>query len=62
MFENKLKMSDLGYIIVNDKMETNIPACLRLGAADPHFRQVITSAGMDAAAIQATRFRRNGSS
>jgi len=58
MFENKLKMSDLGYIIVNDKMETNIPGVFAAGeAADPHFRQVITSAGMGAAAaIQATRF------
>ncbi|MDO8755325.1 MAG: thioredoxin-disulfide reductase [Anaerolineales bacterium] len=58
MFENKLKMSDLGYIIVNDRMETNIPGVFAAGeAADPHFRQVITSAGMGAAAaIQATRF------
>lgn len=58
MFENKLEMSDLGYIIVNDKMETNIPGVFAAGeAADPHFRQVITSAGMGAAAaIQATRF------
>jgi thioredoxin reductase (NADPH) len=58
MFEGKLEMSDLGYIKVNDKMETNIPGVYAAGeAADPHFRQVITSAGMGAAAaIQATRY------
>jgi thioredoxin reductase (NADPH) len=58
MFKGKLNMSDLGYIKVNDKMETNIPGVFAAGeAADPHFRQVVTSAGMGAAAaIQATRF------
>lgn len=58
MFKTKLDMSDLGYIKVNDKMETNIPGVYAAGeVADPHFRQVITSAGMGAAAaIQATRF------
>jgi len=58
MFKGKLEMSDLGYIKVNNKMETNIPGVYVAGeAADPHFRQVITSAGMGAAAaIQATRF------
>jgi len=58
MFKGKLEMNNLGYIKVNDKMETNIPGVYAAGeAADPHFRQVITSAGMGAAAaIQATRF------
>lgn len=58
MFKGKLDMSDLGYIKINDKMETNIPGVFAAGeAADPHFRQVVTSAGMGAAAaIQATRF------
>jgi len=58
MFKDKLKMSDLGYIVINDKMETSLPGVYAAGeAADPHFRQVITSAGMGAAAaIQATRF------
>jgi thioredoxin reductase (NADPH) len=58
MFVNKLDMSDLGYITINDKMETNVPGVFAAGeAADPHFRQVVTSAGMGAAAaIQATRF------
>lgn len=58
MFEGQLEMSDLGYIKVNDKMETSVPGVFAAGeAADPHFRQVVTSAGMGAAAaIQATRF------
>jgi len=58
MFKGQLEMSDLGYVVVNDKMETNVEGVYAAGEiADPHFRQVITSAGMGAAAaIQATRF------
>lgn len=58
MFNGQLEMSDLGYIKINDKMETSVPGVFAAGeAADPHFRQVVTSAGMGAAAaIQATRF------
>jgi len=58
MFKDKLDMSDLGYIKINERMETNVPGVFAAGeAADPHFRQVVTSAGMGAAAaIQATRF------
>ncbi|MCE9644944.1 MAG: thioredoxin-disulfide reductase [Chloroflexi bacterium] len=58
MFKGQLAMSDLGYVIVNDKMETNVEGVYAAGEiADPHFRQVITSAGMGAAAaIQATRY------
>jgi len=58
IFKDQLEMSDLGYIVVNDKMETNVAGVFAAGeAADPHFRQVVTSAGMGAAAaIQATRF------
>jgi thioredoxin reductase (NADPH) len=39
-------------------METSVPGVFASGeAADPHFRQVVTSAGMGAAAaIQATRY------
>ena len=63
MFQGQLEMSDLGYIIVNDKMETSVEGVYAAGeAADPHFRQVITSAGMGAAAaIQATHFLEAGS-
>ena len=58
MFKGQLEMSELGYIQVNEKMETNVPGVFAAGeVADPHFRQVVTSAGMGAAAaIQATRF------
>jgi len=57
MFNGQLEMSDLGYIKVNEKMETNVRGVFAAGeAADPHFRQVVTSAGMGAAAaISATR-------
>ncbi len=58
MFKGQLEMSDLGYIKVNERMETSVAGVFAAGeAADPHFRQVVTSAGMGAAAaIQATRF------
>jgi thioredoxin reductase (NADPH) len=58
MFKGQLEMSDLGYVTVNDRMETSVKGVFAAGElADPHFRQVITSAGMGAAAaIQATRF------
>jgi thioredoxin reductase (NADPH) len=58
IFEGQLKMDNHGYIEVDSLMQTNVPGVFAAGeAADPHFRQVITSAGMGAAAaIQATRF------
>lgn len=58
MFKDQLEMDKLGYLKVNERMETSVPGVFAAGeAADPHFRQVITSAGMGAAAaIQATRF------
>jgi thioredoxin reductase (NADPH) len=58
MFKGLLDMDDLGYIQANQLMETNIPGAFVAGeVADSHFRQVITSAGMGAAAaIQATHF------
>jgi thioredoxin reductase (NADPH) len=57
MFADQLEMDDAGYLVVNSHMETNVPGVYAAGeVADPHFRQVITSAGMGAAAaIQATR-------
>ena len=60
MFKGQLEMDELGYIKINDRMETNVPGVFAAGeAADPHFRQVVTSAGMGAAAaIQATRYPR----
>ncbi len=57
MFEGQLEMEH-GYIKVDDHMNTSIPGVYAAGeAADSHFRQVVTSAGMGAAAaIEATHF------
>jgi len=51
-------LDESGYLIVNNRMETSMPGVYAAGeVADSHFRQVITSAGMGAAAaIQATRY------
>ncbi len=58
IFKGQLEMDNLGYLKVDDKMQTSKPGVFAGGeVADPHFRQVVTSAGMGAAAaIQATRF------
>jgi len=58
MFRGQLDMDDGGYIKANMLMETSIPGVFAAGeAADPHYRQVVTSAGMGAAAaMQAVRF------
>ena len=58
LFEGQLKLDPHGYIETDMLMQTNVPGVFAAGeAADPHFRQVVTSAGMGAAAaIQATRF------
>ncbi len=58
LFINQLEMDEKGYLVVNSFMETNKPGIYAAGeVADPHFRQVITSAGMGAAAaIHATRY------
>ncbi len=61
LFTGQLKLDGAGYIVANMHMETSVPGVFAAGeVADPHFRQVITSAGMGAAAgIQATRFLEN---
>lgn len=61
MFKGQLDMTDLGYIKVDHLMQANVPGVFVAGeAADPDFKQVVTSAGMGAAAaIQATRFLEN---
>ena len=58
IFKGQLEMDDLGYLKVNEKMQTSKPGVFAGGeVADPLFRQVVTSAGMGAAAaIQATKF------
>ncbi len=61
LFEGQLTLDERGYIEVDTLMQTNIPGVYAAGeAADPHYRQVVTSAGMGAAAgIQATHFLEN---
>lgn len=58
LFQGQLVMDEHGFIQANMHMETSVPGVYAAGeAADPTYRQVITSAGMGAAAaIQATHF------
>ncbi len=58
LFAGQLELDGRGYIKTDVTMHTNVPGVFVAGeAGDPHYRQVITSAGMGAAAgIQATRF------
>jgi len=58
MFKGQLEMDNRGYLKINDRMQTSVPGVFAGGeAADPNFRQVVTSAGMGAAAaIEATRY------
>jgi thioredoxin reductase (NADPH) len=57
LFQDQMEMEN-GYIKVDQRMHTSVPGVFAAGeASDPHFRQVITSAGMGAAAaIEATKF------
>jgi thioredoxin reductase (NADPH) len=61
IFSGQLALDDQGYVEVNKNMETSVPGVFAAGeVADPDYRQVITSAGMGAAAaIQATRYLEN---
>lgn len=58
LYQGQVEMDDAGYIKTNMLMETSVPGVYAAGeAADPNFRQVITSAGMGAAAaMQAIKF------
>ena len=58
LFKGALAMDEKGYLLSDEKMQTSIAGVFAAGeATDSHFRQVITSAGMGAAAaIEATRF------
>ncbi|MGD0609936.1 MAG: thioredoxin-disulfide reductase [Anaerolineales bacterium] len=57
MFTGQLEMEN-GYIVVDDRMRTSVPGVFAAGeVADSHFRQVVTSAGMGAAAaMEAVKF------
>lgn len=61
IFNGQLDLDDLGYIQVDRFMRTNIPGVFAAGeVADPKYRQVITSAGMGAAAaIEAIHYLEN---
>jgi len=51
IFKGQLEMDESGYLIADQMMQTSVPGVFAAGeVADPVFRQVITSAGMGAAA------------
>ena len=58
LFSGQLEMDSAGYLITDMLMRTNVPGVFVAGeAADPVYRQVVTSAGMGAAAaIRANHF------
>lgn len=58
LFANQLELDERNYIKIDSLMQTEIPGVYVAGeAGDPIFRQVITSAGMGAAAaMQAIKF------
>jgi thioredoxin reductase (NADPH) len=58
LFRDQLETDASGYVIVDRYMQTSVPGVFAAGeVADSHFRQVITSAGMGAAAaMQAIHF------
>jgi thioredoxin reductase (NADPH) len=58
IFADFLQLDERGYIKTDNLLSTNVPGVYVAGeAGDPHFRQVITSAGMGAAAaMQAIKF------
>ena len=60
LFNNQLDMEN-GFLKINERMHTSVEGIFAAGeAADPHFKQVVVSAGMGAAAaIEATRYLEN---
>ncbi len=58
LFKDQLEMNAAGYLLVDEKMRTNIEGVYAAGEVmDPIYRQVVTSAGMGAAAaIQAIKY------
>jgi thioredoxin reductase (NADPH) len=51
IYENQIDLDEQGYVIVDKLMHTNLAGVFAAGeVADPTFKQVITSAGMGAAA------------
>ncbi len=58
LFQGRLEMDELGYIVTDKWLHTDVDGVFAAGeVTDPHFRQVITSAGMGAAAaMQAEKY------
>ena len=58
VLEGQVKLTEYGTIEIDEHMETSVKGVFAAGEiADPHFRQVVTSAGMGAAAaISATKY------
>jgi thioredoxin reductase (NADPH) len=58
LFKGQLELDENGYVVTDVLTRTSVPGVYAGGeASDPHFRQVVTSAGMGAAAaIQATHY------
>jgi len=51
LFKGQLDMDESGYLVVDQQMHTNVPGVFAAGeVGDPHFQQVVISAGMGAAA------------
>jgi thioredoxin reductase (NADPH) len=51
LFRGKVEMDERGYIRVDERMHTSVPGVFAAGeAAESHFRQIATSAGMGVAA------------
>ncbi|NMC28560.1 MAG: thioredoxin-disulfide reductase [Pelolinea sp.] len=62
LFRGVLDLDEKGYIRIDERMRTNIAGVFAAGeVADSRYRQVVTSAGMGAAAaIEVTRFLESG--
>ncbi len=51
LFKDRLETDENGYLVLDQQMHTNLPGVFAAGeVGDPHFQQVIVSAGMGAAA------------
>ncbi len=63
LYKGQLEMDEKGFLKRDEKMQTSIPGVFVAGEiADSEYKQVVTSAGMGAAAaIQATRYLSNKS-
>ena len=61
LYKDQIIIDERGFIVIDNKMQTNIPGVFAAGeASDSEFKQVVTSAGMGAAAaIEASRYLEN---